>query len=302
VAGKVLHATTFLAFVAPFLWVAGRRSSRRGLPMLVAALVFILYHLTTTQEIMGYRARFYLPAVIPLALAAAAEWDALAARRTKLQTLLFLTAAGAAIAAGYHSGAIENGEGAALDRVAELAYFVPLAMVVVLVLGMIRRAYPFALALSAVLAAAGAIAAEPPRIGSPLSDAEYLTRSAAEVTTFRGLSDLARCLPGVRQVYHSEIGVLGLTLPDARVVDLVGLMSTELALSHPPFDAYCLRDRPEALFLPHRAYTRLNREIAESQCLRDYVRVVRVSSSPLYIRQDLAPAYLGCARDIGPWQ
>ncbi|HVR18457.1 MAG TPA: hypothetical protein VMS65_02130, partial [Polyangiaceae bacterium] len=104
--------------------------------------------------------------------------------------------------------------------------------------------------------------------------------------------------PNVSTLYHSEIGVPGLVLPHARIVDLAGLMSRSIALDRPRFDAYCSRDRPEVVFLPHRNYAEQNREIAASACLRGYTRVIGRSSSPLYVRNDLAAAFDGCARDV----
>ncbi|HTU60770.1 MAG TPA: hypothetical protein VMF89_20100, partial [Polyangiales bacterium] len=62
------------------------------------------------------------------------------------------------------------------------------------------------------------------------------------------------------------------------------------------FDSACQRDRPEGLFLPHRVYVGLNEEIQRSACIKDYVRVVEESSSPLYVRKDLYPRYAACDR------
>lgn len=299
---KIAHAATFLAFTGPLVWVACRARDSRALPLCVAATGFVLYHLVATQEIMGYRARFYVPALVPLLLAAALAWDVAVAARGRWLTLWFCVCGGAVVAVAYRTGFVENPDSVALDRIGLLAYMVTFVTVAVLALATGLRRHPGMVGLVVALPVAGVLVATPMRMGPVLRDDDYLIRASAEVTSFRGLADVVRCMPGIRQVYHSEIGVVGLALPEARVLDLVGLMSPALALGHPPFDRYCLRDRPEAVFLPHRNYTALNREIVASACLRSYVRVVRLSSSPLYIRDDLAPAFLACARDTEPWR
>jgi hypothetical protein len=94
------------------------------------------------------------------------------------------------------------------------------------------------------------------------------------------------------------MGVTGLVLPDATLVDLVGLLSRETVLDGRPFEAYCSEDAPEAIFLPHRNYAQLNAEIVASHCLRDYRRALGNSASPLFIRRDLFAPFMQCARDV----
>ena len=74
-------------------------------------------------------------------------------------------------------------------------------------------------------------------------------------------------------------------------------MSNRIALEHPRFDDECRVEAPEIIFLPHKNYVALNREIAQGACIRNYTLAVRRSSSPLYVRNDLAPSFLACARD-----
>jgi hypothetical protein len=144
----------------------------------------------------------------------------------------------------------------------------------------------------------GTMAALPPRLGRMLNDRQFVEKSSAEVTTTRGIFDVERCLPKTSTIYHSEIGVPGLVLPEARIVDLAGLMSRSIALERSRFDAYCARDRPAVVFLPHRNYAEQNREIVASACLRGYARVIGRSSSPLYVRNDLVNDFERCARDV----
>jgi hypothetical protein len=299
---KALHVATFAAFVAPLVALCRPRENARARGLCMASAVFVLYHLFATTEIMGYRARFYVPAFIPIALAAA--FGAPSALTTpRSWRVLGLSLWAVAIIVAYATGAVSNQRSLAADRVGWASYIAHVAIA-----GWLWFSTELAEAERPVLLGAvslfvlGLIAAQLPRWGPLLGDRRFLEKSSASVTTTRGIFDVERCLPNTKTLYHSEIGVPALVLPDARVVDLVGLMSRDIALEQPKFDTFCQRDRPEAIFLPHKNYAALNREIQASACLREYTRMVRQSSSPLYVRNDLAPAFRGCARDVVQWQ
>jgi hypothetical protein len=239
-------------------------------------------------------------------LAAAAGWDAFAARASGRRAIAGAGGWLVAVTIAYAAGWIENGHGSSLERVPWVAYCVLPLMALGLVLPA-RRGEPdaaFARRLGLVAAAPilGTLATMPPRLGPLEPDDAYVARSIAEVTTFRGLADVKRCLPGIRQLYHSEVGVPGVVFPDARVVDLAGLMSERIASSRSRFDDYCLEDRPEVIFLPHKSYVVRNLEIAGSRCIRGYERMTRKSSSPLFVRADLAEPFRRCATELGRWQ
>ena len=68
-------------------------------------------------------------------------------------------------------------------------------------------------------------------------------------------------------------------------------MSPELARGEITVGEVCERERPDAIFLPHRNYVRLNDQLKGSGCLDDYVKVVKRSSSPLHVRKDLLETY-----------
>jgi len=68
------------------------------------------------------------------------------------------------------------------------------------------------------------------------------------------------------------------------------------------FQTRCSEERPEATFLPHRNYRALNDEIAASECMGDYTRIVNRSSSALHVRRDLAEGFLQCGREYGEWR
>jgi hypothetical protein len=302
--GKLMHALTWAGFAAPLgaLGALGARERRPALALCVAGGAFVSYHLLLTNEIMGYHARFYVPALVPFALAAALGAPA-SGRVPDGVKLRWLGAWACALAAGYVCHVLASRDSDALERVLLPAYLAQVALAVCAcfpepLATALGRAQVPALGLLALLQSA---ACRPPRLGALYDDSQFLARSSAEVTTTRGLFELRRCVP-LRTVYHSEIGVPGLVLPNVRVVDLAGLMSKTLALEHPHFDVYCLSERPEAIFLPHKTYAEQNREILGSECLREYTRVIRESSSPLYVRSDLLPAFERCARDVEPWR
>jgi hypothetical protein len=137
------------------------------------------------------------------------------------------------------------------------------------------------------------------------TDVDFVTypvwsvQQASEVTTLRGLFDVERCLPRDVTVYHSEMGAPGLALPDARLVDLAGLLSIVPAPADADgFERMCAADRPAAIFLPHKNYAEQQRAIRQSRCLTNYVRAVRRSSSPLHVRRDLWPSFRECATEV----
>jgi hypothetical protein len=129
-----------------------------------------------------------------------------------------------------------------------------------------------------------------------LSDESYLARHTRNVTSFRGMDTLRACLGERIHVYHSELGVTGLCFQEGRVSDLAGLMSARWLFRTRPFDDLCKAERPDAIFLPHRNYRSLSREVTGSECITSYVRVVEQSSSPLYVRHDRFDAYSKCAK------
>lgn len=135
----------------------------------------------------------------------------------------------------------------------------------------------------------------PLRPAPELGDDGYLARHTAGVTSFRGLDALRACLGDAIHVYHSEVGVTGLRLQNGRVTDLVGLLSPRWLFRERSFDALCKAERPEAIFLPHKSYHGLNREISAGDCIRDYARVIQRSSSPLFVRRDQLERYRHCA-------
>jgi hypothetical protein len=156
-----------------------------------------------------------------------------------------------------------------------------------------------ALAVLALFGVATQVSFHPKRSAIP-DDITYLKLHEASVSVFRGLETLRACFGDAIDVYHSEVGVVGLRFQHGTVTDLAGLLSRAWLSRERTFDQACTAAPPEALFLPHRNYVGLNSEIQRSRCIQRYVRVVADSSSPLHIRADLLPRYRACERAEEP--
>lgn len=300
---KQLHFGVTLALSAPLLWIS-IRSGARGvtLALLVASGCLWAYHLVSTNEIMGYRGRFYLPAVVPLAMAAARSWDGFLARPPRWPTLLMLATWAVAVAWAYAERAIPSHEGFFIARLSWPAYAGMVGAATGLMLASRSGGGWLGPVLVFVGLMAGLVGWKPPGPTRVPSDLAVMRKHSREVTTARGVFAVARCLPGKRSVYHSEMGVTGVVLMDRRVVDLAGILSRGPGIDGRPFQDYCEQDQPEAIFLPHRNYRVLNAEIRAAPCFANYRRVVDRSSSPLHVRADLYDAFVDCAPNLSRWR
>jgi hypothetical protein len=81
-------------------------------------------------------------------------------------------------------------------------------------------------------------------------------------------------------------------LPEARVVDLDGLLNEDITLRGASFEQLCEADRPDAVFVPNATYPELRQEVLSSHCLEGYRAVTPMNPSPLFIRQDRVEDYL----------
>lgn len=303
---KLHHAAAASVFALPLLWIAIRgcrqdaasRARAATIAALIAASVLLFaYQFVFTTEIMGYRSRFYVPGFVPLIVAATLAWDRWRACSRREQ-LAVTFGWGFVVIVAYLAAVVPTASGA---REASIPWPIYAGWCSALALFMSRGSVPFGhrhqIAITVALLA-GLVGWKPPRLPRVMNDDAFMVRHSREVTVFRGLFDVRRCLPNARVVYHSEMGVPGLVLAHARLVDLAGILSRETGVDSTPIGDLCRRDRPEAIFLPHKVYRRRNQELRDSGCLRDYIRVVERSSSPLYIRRDLHEPFLGCAREV----
>jgi hypothetical protein len=296
---KRRHLITWLALSAPFVFVALWGRSRWTAALLASAGAFVAYHYFSTVEIMGYHGRFYLPALVPVVLAAALAWPRLASSRARIGVLPFATVYALVLLWLYQSGWIEAPRNqmrlARIQPHEYAAYLVPLAVLLAAALwarashAITRTVVPLAIVLAAIPAAR-------PRNLGRIDDARILRYSIGRMSTMRGLYEVKKCLPEPINLYHSELGAPGALFLDSRITDLSGLMNRRLVFEAPPFDEYCLADPPDVLFMPHKTHARLNREIRQSRCFRQFTHPpdIRRSPSTIYIRNDLLPGFRAC--------
>ncbi len=298
---KQLHFGATVIFAAPLVWLAVHRRDPANLALLGATAALWGYHLLLTNEIMGYRGRFYVPGLVPLCLAAVRGDAAHQERGRPVIALGMLVVLGAVITVAYLRAWIPTPADDFLGRIAWSSYLGLVVGGAWLLRPGPRLRPAFEQGVMGAIMLVAVLGWKPPVQFRMRSDAWLMRVHARQVTTVRGVFDLARCMPEAKNVYHSEMGVTGLVLLRTRVVDLVGILSDHV-LWGDTFDQICERDRPEAIFLPHRNYRQLNAEIRKSECIASYRRVVDQSSSPLHIREDLADSFLQCASDVHRWR
>ena len=279
---KRAHLALFAVAAVPLAGCALVRPDRHNAILLAGTAVFAGYHALLAVDVMGMHARFLLPALVPLALAGA---RGLASEGLGRRGLIALAATWLlACAALWHWPALGRAERIAPGLLAAHLFGCAALLAASVWPGLRTR-------VSWVVAGALLLACASVRPGDGLErldDDAYLREHIARGTVFRGLPQLVACFGDGIHVYHSEAGVPGLLLARGKVTDLAGLLSREWLFRRTGFDGACRRERPAAIFLPHRNYRALNREIAASSCLRGYTRVVAESASPLYLRGDLA--------------
>ena len=287
-----------LVMAAPLLYVAGHGRGAWSWSLLGSFALFTGYHWISTIEVMGWYARFYAPGLVPLAMAAMAAAPRFRERSRLWVSLLFCAVYAAGILLAYDHRLVFDAKDGAIAR-APLPLYVGYALGWAILLVGARLHTGAAAALIAVPLAVGAVRGLPPMSVRLPTDEVLIARYMDGITTVRGLRTMRACIPQPLRMYHTEIGVPGVWFAGSTITDMAGLMDRDIALHGMDFDARCLRDRPEVVFLPHRNYEELRRRIAAGTCLRGYTKVVRESSSPLHVRNDLLPAFRECARRVG---
>ena len=288
-ASKREHLVTVGLLSAPLWVLAFQRRDRTNVALLSATIVFWLYHGFFTQEIMGYRGRFYAPGLVPLTIAAARSWGG---GRFESRSWKFAVAFGFLLG-GMTTLAYVNEWCATQHGDPNVQIVVPTYAAVVAMGVVVTAPLPSRVATAGVLAgcALSTLAWLSPRPPAIRSDKEFAHALSRQTTSTRGLFILARCFEDLRTVYHSEMGVTGEVLSEVRLVDLAGILSRTRGVE---FDEMCAHDRPEAIFLPHANYVELNDAVKHSDCLRGYQPVVERSSSPLFVRNNLVDRYRRC--------
>jgi hypothetical protein len=283
---------------APLVYVIAHGRSAWAWALALSFAAFNGYHYLSTVEVMGYFARFYMVSMVPLTLAAIDAAPRFRERSRVVVSLVFCALYVAAVLYLYRQRILFDEKDQLITRVTDEVYLgYAIAAASLLIGARIHAGAAAALAAAAMLA--GGLRGLPlPALELP-ADEVLQARHIERVTTFRGIDAVRACIPEPLQLYHSEIGIPGILFQRSTITDMAGLMDEDIALQGMDFDARCMADRPEVLYLPHRVYETLRERIAGSECIKDYRLVVRDSSSPLYIRKDLAPDFLACARKLG---
>lgn len=295
VPGKLLNLRQLALVSLPLAPLVFARRDRLNVFLAGTTLGFFAFHAATTVEIMGYHARFYVPAWplwvlaalrgLPHALAQSRRWLAVCAVASGLLALSFWR------------GWVENAtDGYEFNFVTARSYghFFG-GLLALAALGAAREsaqwrgtwAVVLGLGLSAVLAV-------PPQ-RSWVPDELIDARALASDNSLRGLETIRRCFPEPVTLVHSELGVPGVLLLESRIVDYTGLANPAVAHGTFDFEAFCLADRPEFIFRPHWTHRRLNAVLDQSACLRERY-VVAANTTALFVRADLAPRWTSCAQ------
>jgi len=286
----------FASCAAPLFLCGLFRRDRTNLALLGVSLVFVAYHLLGTIDVMGMQGRFFVPSLPLLVLASARA--ASAPENADSPRLGWIAAGGYVVLLVLlrllHG--LPSARAFQLDAVpAFLEVSVALGGVALLLShGMLPLRARLGPALLLV-AFGGSLSALRVRQLRFYSDDDFLALQESRCTVYRGLETLRSCFGDEIHVYHSEVGLPGLRFQAGKVSDLAGLVSPRWLFRAESFDQLCQAERPEAIFLPHKNYRALNQEVLASRCLRGYRRMVQDSSSPLYVRRDLAKSFVDCA-------
>lgn len=291
-----------LIFAAVFPFACVRRDQLNALLVLLP-LLFWAFHASSTIEIMGYHARYYAPGLPLLYAAGLRGFAALPGNPRRRWTWTYSTWLVAAFTWWYQQDLLENTSGYVHSRVPWQLY-VPalLAPLLALEIRRLSTTAQRAAAAGVVVTAAALLipTSFPLRSYRPADDLELYTLDATHTAAFVGLLQVKQCLPADVTLTHSELGLPGVLLPKARIIDFTGLANPQVVKNEFNFEQTCLKDAPEAIFRPHRTHARLNAQLDESPCLKaNYVKVPekRYTSSPLYIRSDLWPTFMLCSAD-----
>lgn len=282
-----------LAIMAPLV---ACRLDRTNLVLCVAGAAFIAYHGLTTNEIMGYHARFYAPALPVFVIAALRGLDAVSTARKKWLLVAAGAAAASLVGVAFWRHWIETSVGRAGSAHQYITYAAGTAMLGVLLLLSPRHQKLAALALTLGLTALQLRALAPPRLeleSDAASDYGVYSINSGQV----GIEVIKACFREPLQLMHSELGIPGALFPESRVLDYTGLANPAVAKGTFDFEQVCSKDQPEFIFRPHTTHQRLNRELDSSPCLaKNYTRAPlrRWSSCPLYVRNDLVAQYKSC--------
>lgn len=274
--GNALQAA-FFAF--PFIFVALHDRSRVVLAALLSGAAFCAYHYFATIETMGYLARFYLPGLVPVFIGAGMAYrNYQIRRRWFVSALVYLVYIAACVGLKRFDTTPPPLE----------MYLPALVAAGVMLLGPANYNPVSALAIGLCLVV-GAVLNYPIESPAFADDETLLLRQIRRRAVFMGLERLRAIEPKV--LYHTDMGAPGVLFPEAKVVDLDGLLNEDITLRGARFEDLCRADRPDAIYVPNRGYARLRQEMLSSKCLEGYRAVTPMRYAPLHIRKDLVRRY-----------
>lgn len=286
-----------LAALAPFI---AMRMDRANVVLVGAGLLFIAFHAATTNEIMGYHARFYAPA-LPLFVCAAARGSVrLTTGRRRFGVVTAASCVAMVAYVAYARGSIENATlGSYLDRTPlsfYLVFFLGLPIVgLISPFGRAARIRIVGAATVLLIVVASVVASrEPFRV---VEDDVIYASSATRDGDLVGIDTIRWCFEEPLRVTHSELGVPGVLFPESKVIDFAGLANPSIVDRSFDFESLCTSERPDFVFRPHRTHRKLNAELSTSRCLAEkytLARLPRPSACPLYVRNDHAERFDAC--------
>lgn len=281
---KSKNALQFWFWCLPFVFVALHHRVREVWLLLASAAVFSAYHYVATIETMAHNSRFYAPALVPVLAASVMAWPRFMQTRRWWRTSVFVVLYVAAFVALLH-----------VDRERRVDIYLPnllsLLVPVFAAAFLMLLAPPRAAALVAsLLLVAGVIYNfELPRPLVLDDDETILLREIRPRRVFRQLEQVRKLEPKV--VFHTDMGAPGVLLPNTKVVDINGLLNTEMSLHGVRFQELCARENPEAIYAPNATYPAFREEVLTSECMKNYTVVTPMDGSPLHIRNDVLARY-----------
>ena len=280
---KLENLSRFAFCAAPLVFIALHARSREVGLWLSAAAVFTAYHALFTIETMGQLSRFYLPALVPLVAAAAQAYPAYLQRRRLPASALFAVACLVVFFGVLGRRGLELG----LPREAYAPALVVLALLLVVPPRAVRAAFWPAL----LVLVAGAFRVYPVETLDFADDERILLDQIRRRMAFREIERVRERLHP-RVLFHTDMGAPGVLFPEARVVDIDGLLNPAIALRHMSVEELCRRERPDVFYVPNAAYPSLRAAILGGRCIQDYRRVVPLDRfTTLHVRSDLLPLY-----------
>lgn len=225
----------FITSALPFVLIACLTGMRRVylLTFFVPAVATIGYLLTVNQ-VMGWHGRFYIPLLPYIIIPSLLSLDKFLATGQKLE--LWRAAFMCVMATGF-------------------------------AFTLLVRSQIVDWHLNASLPEPVSVPVMPIAADEPLPEVDWFT-SISRVS-----EDVASGVPPGTVIAASEVGYLGLSAPQAEIIDLVGLNDTEIGMRGITVDRLIERE-PDLIWLPHTHYTGIRAELLSSRRFHEQYEVI----------------------------